>query len=38
MHNPQHVNPARNLVNHIKDAVVTLSEPVIGVADAAQAF
>jgi hypothetical protein len=38
MHNPQHINPPRNLVNHVKDAVVTNSEPVIRIADAAQAF
>jgi hypothetical protein len=30
MHNPQHINPARTLVNHVEDAVVTNSEEVGG--------
>jgi len=38
MHNPQHINPAGILVNHVEDAVVTNSEPVVWVADAPQPF
>ena len=38
MHNPQHINLPGILVNHAEDAVVTKSEPVVWVADAAQPF
>jgi len=38
MHNSQHINPAGIPVNHIKNAVVTDSEPVVRVSDPAQPF
>ena len=38
MHNPQHINPARILVDYVENAAVTHSEPVVWVADTAQPF
>ena len=38
MHNLQHINPPGILVNHLEDAVVPNSEPVVWDADAAQPF
>jgi len=38
MHNPQDLNATRNLINPVKDTVVTNSKPEIRVADTPQPF
>ena len=38
MHNPQHINAVRILVEHVENTVVTNAEPVVWVADSAQPF